>query len=387
MNSIFKIRKQLFSVLTVVLLLLTSCTDKKANKKEIIRPYPVLTLETQNTELYSDFPATLQGEQTVEIRPKIDGYIEQILIDEGATVTKGQVLFRISNPQYEESVRNAEAAISSAKADVATAKLQVEKTRPLVEKDIISKYELESAQLMLKMKQAALDQAKTALANAKTNLGYTSVTSPVNGVVGLIPYKVGSLINATTPNPLTTVSKMGKVYAYFSFSEKQILSLMTSFPGKSLQESLTKLPSVTLLLSDGTEYSLKGRIEIASGLVDRHTGSVVLRATFDNPLKVIRSGGSGTVRISQQVTNAILIPQRSTYELQNKTFVFVVDSKQMVLSRAVDIKNISGKGVYVVKNGLKVGERIVLKNAATLKDSTIINPISVTNKEAYSEIQ
>ena len=226
MSSMFKRKTQFVSVITVALCLLTSCGGKKDDKKDMVKPYPVLTLSNQDTELNTDYPATLQGEQTVEIRPKVDGYIDAILIDEGATVHKGQVLFRISNPQYGENVRNANALIASAKADVAAADLQVQKTRPLVEKDIISKYELESAQLTLKMKKAALAQAMTTLANAKTNLGYTTVTSPVNGVVGLIPYKVGSLITATTPNPLTTVSKTGKIYAYFSFNEKQILDLM-----------------------------------------------------------------------------------------------------------------------------------------------------------------
>lgn len=387
MSSMFKRKTQFVSVITVALCLLTSCGGKKDDKKDMVKPYPVLTLSNQDTELNTDYPATLQGEQTVEIRPKVDGYIDAILIDEGATVHKGQVLFRISNPQYGENVRNANALIASAKADVAAADLQVQKTRPLVEKDIISKYELESAQLTLKMKKAALAQAMTTLANAKTNLGYTTVTSPVNGVVGLIPYKVGSLITATTPNPLTTVSKTGKIYAYFSFNEKQILDLMNKLPGKSLQENLKKMPPVSLLLSDGTEYAKKGRIEIASGLVDSRTGSVSLRATFENPTGLIRSGGSGTVRISEKVSNALLVPQKSTYELQGKHFVYVVDAKQMVLSKAIETKEIAGRRVYVVTSGLKAGDRIVLKSAATLKDSAVIKPLVVTNAEAYSEIQ
>lgn len=387
MSSIYTTKRQIFCITTVALLLLTSCGGKKDEKKDMVRAYPVLTLNNQDTDLSADYPATLQGEQTVEIRPKVDGFIESILIDEGATVRKGQVLFRISNPQYEENVRNAKAAIESAKADVATAQLQVEKTRPLVQKEIISKYELESAQLTLKMKKAYLAQVTTTLANAKTNLGYTTITSPVNGVVGLIPYKVGSLVNATTPNPLTTVSKIGKIYAYFSFNEKQILDLMNKLPGKSLQESLKKMPPVSLLLSDGTEYSTKGRIEIASGLVDSRTGSVSLRATFDNPSGLIRSGGSGTVRITERVTNALLVPQKSTYELQGKHFVYVVDSKQMVLSKAIETKEIAGRRVYVVTNGLKAGDRIVLKSAASLKDSTVIKPLAVTHAEAYSDIQ
>src|SRR4051812_18186039 len=206
-----------------------------------VKDYPVLTVAPHATTLFSDFPATIQGQQNIEIRPKIDGYVQTIYVDEGATVRKGQRLFQISAPQYEQDVRTAEANIKIAVADVNAAQMQVNKVRPLVEKDIISKYELESAQYTLQAKQAALAQAKATLANARTNLGYTSVTSPVNGVVGNIPYKIGSLVSSNTAQPLTTVSNIGNIYAYFSVNEKQSLAFIKGTKGATTEERLASL--------------------------------------------------------------------------------------------------------------------------------------------------
>ncbi|MEO8711584.1 MAG: efflux RND transporter periplasmic adaptor subunit, partial [Parafilimonas sp.] len=211
----------------LTILLLYSCgnsvqQDMQADAVTSTPTYPVLKVASQTATLKTDYPASLQGEQNIEIRPKIDGYVEQIYVDEGSVVKKGQLLFRISAPQYQQDVNNATAAISSAQADVSAAELQVKKTKPLVEKQIISNYELESAEYTLQARQAALAQGRANLANARTNLGYTNVTSPVNGVVGTIPYKLGSLVSSTTAMPLTTVSNITKVYAYFSLNEKQL---------------------------------------------------------------------------------------------------------------------------------------------------------------------
>ena len=245
--------------------------------------YPVLTIAPRQTTLFTDYPAAIQGQQNIEIRPKIDGYIETIYVDEGATVKKGQLLFRISAPQYEQEVRTAQADIKIAQADVNAAQMQVNKVRPLVEKGIISKYELESAQYTLEARQAALAQAQARLANAQTNLSYTSVTSPVNGVVGTFPYKIGSLVNSNTAQPLTTVSNIGNIYAYFSLNEKQSLEFIKNTKGATIEKRLASLPPVTLILADGSEFPEKGKVEIASGLINTQTGSVSVRATFPIP--------------------------------------------------------------------------------------------------------
>jgi len=162
-------------------MLLASCGNDDAAKKAAAaaaagpQAYPVFTVSTQNTTLDSDYPATIEGIQNIDIRPKVDGFIEKIFVDEGAVVKKGQLLFTINAPQYEQQVRTARAAISSAEADVNAAQLTVNKTRPLVEKDIISKYDLDAAQLTLQSRKAALAQAKAELVNAQVNLGYTSI--------------------------------------------------------------------------------------------------------------------------------------------------------------------------------------------------------------------
>lgn len=349
--------------------------------------FPVFTVTPQNTEINATYPATLEGQQNIEIRPKIDGYIEQIYIDEGSVVKKGQLLFRINAPQYAQEVATAAASISSAEADVNAAELQVKKTRPLVDKGIISKFELESAELTLQSRRAALKQAKASLSNARTNLGYTTVTSPVNGVVGAIPYKLGSLVSSTTAQPLTTVSNIGKVYAYFSLNEKQLLDFSRHNKGKTLDDKLKQLPPVTLTLADGTEYPEKGRVETANGLINTSTGSSQLRATFPNPVGLIRSGGSATISIPQNITDGVLVPQKSTFELQGKRFVYVVDKAGKVKSTEITTVEAPAGQYFVVTEGLKAGETVVFDGVANLQDGMTIQPDTKGGEAAYKDVK
>ncbi|MEP6749710.1 MAG: efflux RND transporter periplasmic adaptor subunit [Bacteroidota bacterium] len=335
--------------------------------------YPVFKVVSQTATLKTDYPASLQGEQNIEIRPKIDGYVEKMYVDEGSVVKKGQLLFRISAPQYQQDVNNATAAISSAQADVSAAELQVKKTKPLVEKQIISNYELESAEYTLQARQAALAQGRANLANARTNLGYTNVTSPVNGVVGTIPYKLGSLVSSTTAMPLTTVSNITKVYAYFSLNEKQLLDFSRQYKGSTLEAKLKQLPTVTLMLADGSEYPEKGRVETIAGLINSQTGSASFRATFPNPVGLLRSGGSATLQIPVTIENAIVIPQRSTYELQGKHFVYLVNNDK-VISTEIEVLNMAASQYFVVTAGLQAGDTIVYESTSALQDSTVIKP-------------
>jgi membrane fusion protein (multidrug efflux system) len=351
-----------------------------------VKDYPVLTISQHTTTLFSDFPATIQGQQNIEIRPKIDGYIETIYVDEGATVRRGQRLFRISAPQYEQEVRTAQADIKIAQAEVNAAQMQVNKVRPLVEKNIISRFELESAQYSLQSRQAALAQARARLANARTNLGYTSVTSPVNGVVGTIPYKIGSLVNSNTTQPLTTVSNIGNIYAYFSVNEKQSLEFNKNNKGATIQARLKNIPPVTLLLSNTTEFPQKGRVETASGLINTETGSVSVRAVFANPGNVIRSGSSGVIRIPRTVDSAILVPQKATYEIQGKKFVYIVESTGTVRSAEIEVLDNNNGRFFVVTKGLNAGEKIVLEGVATLKEGAAIKSRPINTDSVYQQI-
>jgi len=365
-----------FASLSSVLLFLSSCGNHNDSKGTAAKPsapiYPVFTATKRSATLNSDYPATLQGQQNIEIRPKIDGYISRIYIDEGSVVKKGQILFQLDAPQYAQMVSSAAAAISSAEADVSTAELQVNKTKPLVEKKIISHFDLESALFTLSSRKAALKQAKASLANANTNLSYTKITSPVNGVVGVIPYKLGSLITATTTQPLTTISNIKNIYAYFSWNEKQLLEFARHAKGTTFAEKLSNAPAVKLILSDGTEYTESGRVETISGIIDTQTGSAQFRATFANPLGLIRSGGSAIVRIPQPLSDVILIPQKSSYELQGKHFVYVVDAQGKIKNTEIEVMDRMAGQFFVVTSGLKAGDHVILDGASTLVDGTMV---------------
>lgn len=381
----------LITILSLTSVFIVACNGKAEMGKNAanapVQEYLVLTITPRPTTLFFEFPATIQGQQNIEIRPKVDGYMDVIYVDEGSTVKKGQPLFRISAPQYEQEVRTAQADILIAEADVNAAQMQVNKVSPLVEKHIISKYELESAQYALQSRQAALAQAHARLANARTNLGYTAIESPVNGVIGTIPYKIGSLVSANTAQPLTTVSNIGNIYAYFSVNEKAILQFAKDTKGTSLQDGLATLPPVSLLLANGSELSAKGKVDAASGLINTETGSLNMRAIFPNPGRMIRSGSSGTIRIPQPVDSALLIPQRITYEMQGKKFVFVLDSTGSAV-RSVEIGVITGGngGCFIVEKGLHPGDRVLLEGVATLREGAVIKPRMANADSVYRRI-
>ncbi|MFC4213135.1 efflux RND transporter periplasmic adaptor subunit [Pedobacter lithocola] len=382
----------LFFSISIGLLLASCGNDDEAKKAAAAaaagpQAYPVFTVNAQTTELNSDYPATLEGIQNIDIRPKVDGFIQKILVDEGSVVKKGQLLFTIMAPQYEQEVRTARAAISSAEADVNAAQLQVNKTRPLVEKDIISKYDLDAAQLTLQSRKAALAQARAALANARVNLGYTSITSPVDGVVGSIPFRTGSLVSSSSTEPLTTVSNTSKVYAYFSLNEKQLLDFSKTYKGNTLAQQMKNIPAVSLLLADGTVYAQNGKIESINGQINTATGSASLRATFPNPISLLKSGASASVRIPQKVENAILVPQRSTVDLQGKKFVYVVGDSAKIVNTEIEIMDLAKDKFYVVTKGLKAGDKIVLEGFQSLKDGVKIKPQIKSADSVYAEIK
>jgi membrane fusion protein (multidrug efflux system) len=383
--------KQKSAVVAVpMLLLLFSCGNKgnqtNADPAMPTPTYKVITLQPRQVTLNTDYPASIQGLQNIEIRPKVDGFVEKIYVDEGSPVKKGQLLFKIKAPQYEQDVRTAEAGIKTAEADVNMAALQVNKVKPLVEKDIISHYELESAQYTLQSKQAALAQAKAALVNARVNLSYTTIVSPVAGVIGSLPYKLGSLVTSATADPLTTVYNTATVYAYFAMNEKQLLGFSRDSSNTTFRYKLNNIPKVTLILSDGTPYQYKGKIETVNGLINTTTGSANFRAAFINPKGLLRSGSSATVRIPDLIKSAIIVPQNVTYELQDKRFAYVVDDKNKIKNVAISVMDNTPGQFYIVTVGLKSGDRIIAEGANNLKDDTEIKPVEVNAASVYKGI-
>ncbi len=376
MKTIKQIRNFSFILMAIAV---SSCAKKPQGSAQAgaagqVKEYSVIAVTPQSTRLYKDYPTKLEGQQTVEIRSRITGYIEQILVDEGSFVKKGQVLFRLNSNDIQATVRSAEAQVKVAESDINSAKINLEKTKPLVEKDIISKFDLQSVESVLKSKEAQLAQANANLQNAKANLQYTMITSPAEGTIGTFPFRVGSLVSSSTAEPLTTVSNTVKMYAYFSMNEKEFLSLTNGLEGKNLPEKLAKLSDVSLVLADNSAYSSPGRIETASGLIDAQTGAVTIRASFPNTEALLRSGGSGLVRIPQFVDSAIIIPQKTTYELQGKHFVYLLGSDNKVHNVEVGVLSGNLKDSYVITSGLKAGDQIVFEGIASLRNDTEIKP-------------
>jgi len=386
-------KKVYTGAIAALLLIITGCGKKDDQAAAAAaaagqpKAYKVVTLSPQSATLNVDYPASIQGQENIEIRPRVDGYIEKIFVDEGAVVKAGQPLFKISAPQYEQDVRTATAGIKSAQASVSAAKLAVNKVTPLVQQQIVSKYELESAQFNYESAMATLSQARAALVNAQTNVGYTLVKSPVNGVVGSIPFRLGSLASASNTTALTTVSSIGNVYAYFAFNEKQLLTITKDSTSTSLAAKIQKIPAVSLLLSDGTEYGEKGKIETINGLINTATGSVNVRARFPNSKGIIRSGSSTKVRIPQDVKNKIIVPQSATFELQDKRFASVVGKDGKTKNVVITVLDNTIGNYYVVESGLKEGDQIVLEGVANLKEGTQIKATPESEGTVYANLK
>ncbi|SNR80448.1 efflux RND transporter periplasmic adaptor subunit [Hymenobacter mucosus] len=377
-----QVAPSLAACLLTLLVGATSCSSKQESaaggppgaQQQQVKDYPVLTLTPQTAVLHTDYPTVLEGQANVEIRPKVDGFIDQVLVDEGARVRKGQLLFRLNSDESDQQVRSAQASVLSAQADVTAAQLDVQKTQPLVEQNILSNYQLQAYQATLQSRRAALAQARATLQNAQKTQSYTRISSPADGVIGTLPYKLGSLVNSSLAEPLTTVASIGTVRAYFSINEKDALAFSQATPGTTSKERLSKLPSVQLVLSDGSVYAQPGRVEAASGLVNTQTGSVTVRASFPNPAGVLRSGATGLVRLPQQVPSALVVPQSATYELQGKHFAYVVGPDNKVKNTEIQVQALPDGRRYVVREGLQAGDQIVTEGVSALQDGQAIKP-------------
>lgn len=366
----------LTSVILLTALSFASCKSKTGEGQPPASPreFAVTTVSPQSVTINQHFPATIEGQQVIEIRPMISGYIRHIHVNEGDHVRKGQLLFSIRNPMYEQQVITARASINRAQAEVNTSAMEIEKVKPLVEKDIVSDYRLKSAELRLEQSKAALAQAESELANSEANLAYASIRAPEEGIIGTIPFKTGALVSSNQQEPLTTLSNITNVFAYFSWNEKQLLDFLSDSPGITLQEKIKNIPPATLILANSAEYPEKGRVEMASGLISTETGAATFKAVFPNENGLIRSGSSALVRIPEVKDSVYIIPQSATYELQDKKFLYRVGQDNKVSSVAFNaISSDDGKH-FLVTEGLAAGDRVVIEGITSLKDGAEIIP-------------
>lgn len=327
-------------------------------------PLKVLTLEPTSSELNNTYPATLKGKTDIDIRPQVSGFITKVHVDEGQRVTKGQPLFTIDQVQYQAAVDQAQAAVNAARTAVANAQIQADNNKQLFDRNIISQNALQVSDNQLRAAQAQLSQAQAALTSAQKNLSYTVVTAPSDGVVGTIPNREGSLASPSSAQPLTTISDNSQIYAYFSLTEKDLLD-MTDGGTKRLADAVKEMPEVTLVLANGTEYPLKGKIATVSGVIDNATGSASVRALFDNPSGMLRSGNTGQINIPVNNENVIVVPQKATFEIQDLKYVFTLNDSNMTVTTPIQVMSLNDGKNYVVTGGLNAGDRIVIEGVGT----------------------
>ncbi len=346
-----------------------SCQESGV-KSQTAKSYKTLTVERSNTSISTLYSASIRAEQFVDIRPQVAGTITNIAITEGAKISKGQTLFVIDQVPYKAAVDVAVANVASAESAVAIAKLNAESGEALFAEDVISKIELQTLQNTLSSAQASLTLANAEETNARNNLSYTVVKSPVNGVAGMINYRQGALVSSTSENPLVSVSNNDKMYAYFSISESALLTLIEE--SGSTDNLIDEMDNVTLILNNGSTYTHRGEVDAISGIIDQSTGSVALRAAFDNPEKMLRDGGNGSLSITTTYEDVIVVPKVATYEIQNKTFVYkVVDGK--ATSAEISMVTTDNGNEFIVNSGLTVGDVIIAEGAGLMREGTIIN--------------
>ena len=341
--------------------------------------YAVMTIATTDREIPINYSATIRGRQDIAIYPQVSGTIFELCVNEGQTVSKGQPLFIIDQVPYKAALQTAEANVAAAKAGVATAQLTYDSKKELYAKNVVSQYDLLTAENTLLTAKAQLAQAEAQRVNAANNLSYTVVKAPANGVVGTLPYRVGALVSASISKPLTTVSDNSDVYVYFSMTENQLLNLTRQYG--SIANTLKNMPDVRLVLNDGSVYDRTGRIESISGVIDTSTGSVQLRAVFPNADGLLHSGGSGSVIVPNIHKDCVVVPQVATFELQNKVYVYKVEDGKAT-SSMIDVEKINNGREYIVKSGLTPGDVIVAEGVGLLREGT---PIVVKGQGAAAQ--
>lgn len=345
-------------------LLFIGCKDKQVQETEPVQQFAVLTVGTSDVLTEEQYPATITGRQDVEIYPQVEGKLIEIRVTEGQSVRKGQALFIIDQVSYKAALQTAIANLNAAKAQLATAELDYDGTKALATNNVVSQRELQRTKNTLAAARAAVQQMEAQVTDARNNLSYTVVKSPTDGVVGTLPYRVGALVSASLATPLTTISDNREVYVYFSLPENRMLSLIKQYG--AADKAVKAMPSVSLTLGDGSRYEKQGRVESISGVLDKQTGSVSLRAVFPNAGGLLHSGGAGSVSLEEQRKGALVIPQSATFEIQDKVFAYrVIQGK--AIATPIQVVAVKAKQ-YEVVSGLSKGDLLVAEGVTMVQD-------------------
>lgn len=358
----------------LIALTLYSCSPKPQTAVAPPPPsLPVSIVMTGTDTTYQEYPASVEGTVNVEIRPQVSGALDKVFVDEGAYVGTGQALFKINDQPYRAAFNNAEASLHAAEAAMANAQLEIDKLTPLVQNKVVSDFQLKTAKANYQVTKSNVEQAKANVAIAQINLGYTLIKAPVNGYIGRLLKKQGSLVAPSDADALTQLSDVHNVHVYFSLSEQDFISFKEQYPGGTLNDKLKHLPSVALLLADNSVYGTTGKIDMIDGQFDKNTGAITLRATFPNEQGLLRSGNTGKVKLGLRHKDALIIPESATVEMQDKVFVFAVADSNKVRKQPITIIGKSGNN-YLVKDGVKAGDQIVLSGFDHLQEGEVIHP-------------
>lgn len=378
-----------FLLVSVFLALIAYACSSSAGKEGASQPpppqeLPVVAVGTTPTTIYQEFSASLEGSKDIEIRPQVEGYLERIYVDEGAHVKKGQLLFLVNDKPFREQLNTAKAGLAAAQADLVNKQINVSRLTPLVEHNVISDVQLKTAQADYAAAKANVASAQSMVRNAAIDVGYALIKAPVDGYVGRIPHKMGSLVGTATTEPLTVLSEIKEIYAYFSLSENDFLQFTNQYAGTTIEEKIRQMPPVELLLADGSVYTQKGKVQTVSGQFNNSMGAISFRASFPNPDGLLRSGNTGRIRIPRTVTSALVIPQEATFELQDKVFVFVVSDSNKVASVPVVITGSRGN-YYLVEKGIKAGDKIVYSGTDRLQEGALIKPQLISMDSLFKQ--